>query len=128
MSWLFILAMLALHILIFRYAKTRLLQINSHGLTLKDWEFYFWFILLAQISALTLLAEQVKLLDIYDTNNLREAFVAMFFITNALIILGYFSKKYRFMIKLSAISTIAVIYFHTAILSNVFASLFNLLF
>lgn len=128
MIWLYILAIIALHVTLFRYIKNLLLHSNKHGVILKNLPFYFWLIGLVQIVCVSLLVMNIMPIDIDDEEYLRDVFAIMFFITNGLVLFSYFGRKYHLLIKLSTISTVSVLYLHGLILSNIFASLLRALF
>ncbi|MDO4700487.1 MAG: hypothetical protein Q4A69_07375 [Moraxella sp.] len=128
MLWLYILAIVALHITLFGYIKKLLLHSNKHGIILKNLPFYFWLIGLVQIVCVSLLIMNIMPIKVYDEEHIRDVFATVFFITNGLVLFSYFGRKHHLLIKLSAISTASVLYLHGLILSDVFASLFNLLF
>lgn len=128
MLWLYILAIVALHVTLFIYIKKLLLHSNKHGIILKNLPFYFWLIGLVQIVCVSLLVMNIMPINVYDEEHIKDVFAIMFFITNGLVLFSYFGRKNHLLIKLSAISTVSVLYLHGLILSSVFANLLRALF
>lgn len=128
MCWFYILAIIALQITFLMYIKTLITYIESHHLTLKDWQFYFWLILFIEFIGASLLVMNIQPIDIYSKESMAGVIALLFFITIALIAFSYFGKKYRFIIKLSAMSAVSVLYLYGLTLSDIFASLFKVLF
>ena len=128
MLWFYILAIIALHIMFFIYIKTLITYIESHHLTLKDWQFSFWLVLFIELIGVSLLMMNIKPIDIYSQAHMAGVIALLFFITIALIAFSYFGKKYRFIIKLSAMSAVAVLNLYVLISSDIFTSLFEVLF
>ena len=67
-------------------------------------------------------------IDIYDKKHNKDVFMILFFITHGLILLIYLGRKHHLLIKLSAISTVSVLYLHGLILAVYFSSLLRTLF
>lgn len=123
MSWFYILAIFALHIMLFIYMRIIFSYIINHDINLKKLPFDFWLIILIQLIGTSLIVINITPIDIYNKNDLTNVIFILSLATHGLMLFGYLGRKHPFIVKLSAVTTLSVLHLHGVILSDIFASL-----